>query len=321
MKKIFYLIVLISILSSSTLVSADVFNTASGVVYTDIAYLQATFVNQNPSLADPGGYVDLLFKVENRGTKKAQNSTLEILPQYPFSLDPGVSAVNSLGVINGLQSGDNAFLVRYKLKVDKDAVDGTNEIKLKYSEGDGTAYKIATFNVSISNPRTDFDVIFQGSSTTSTSTGTSTSSETSTSSTTLAIANIGANTAQSVIVRIPQQVYFMVIGTSASIIGNLNGGDYTPVNFQIIPTDNSNTSTSREKNLTVEISYTDTLGIRRTIQKSIPLNLGTAAGTAGRFTQRSQQSSLSNSVLYIGIGVAGIVVIIVIIKIRTRKKK
>ena len=296
------MIALISILSSSTLVIADVFNTASGVVYTDIAYLQTSFVNQNPSYADPGGYVDLLFKVENRGTKKAQNSTLEILPQYPFSLDPGVSAVNSLGVINGLQSGDN-------------------EVKLKYSEGDGTAYKVATFNVSISNPRTDFDVIFQGSSTTSTSTGTSTSSETSTSSTTLAIANIGANTAQSVIVRIPQQVYFMVIGTSASIIGNLNGGDYTPVNFQIIPTDNSNTSTSREKNLTVEISYTDTLGIRRTIQKSIPLNLGTAVGTAGRFTQRSQQSSLSNSVLYIGIGVAGIVVIIVIIKIRTRKKK
>jgi hypothetical protein len=305
MKKIFYLLISISILLSSTLVNANVFNTTSGVIYTDIAYLKATLVNQNPSTADPGGYVELLFKIENRGTSKAENATLELIPEYPFSLDPGVNAVNMLGTINGLQSGDNAFLVRYKLKVDKDAVDGDNEIKLKYYAGDDSVYNLVTFNISISNPRTEFDVIVQDS-------------------TTLAIANIGANTAQSVIVRIPQQQNFRVNGTSATIIGNLNAGDYTLTTFQLFPVRNSNTS-SVGNILTVEISYTDTLGIRRTIQKNVSYEFsasGFNGNITGRFTQREQSSlGINNSFLYIIIGAVGIVIIAVVVKIRTRKKK
>jgi hypothetical protein len=307
MKKILYLLILISILSSSALAQTNVFNTTSGTVYTDMAYLQATFVNQDPSPADPGAYVNLLFKIENRGTKSAENATLELIPEYPFSLDSGVSAITNLGTINGLQRGENAFLVKYKLKVDKDAINGDNEIKLKYYAGDGSVYNIATFNISVSNPRTDFDVVVQDS-------------------TTLAMANIGANTAQSVIVRIPEQQNFRVNGTSASIIGNLNAGDYTLVTFQLFPVRTSNIS-SGGNNLTVEISYTDTLGIRRTIQKNVSYGFGVGGingNATGQFTQRGQSSlGISNSLLYIIIGAVGIVIVVVVVlvKIRTRKKK
>ena len=305
MKKILYLLIIISILSSFTLAEgASVINTASGVVFTDVSYLQINLVNQDPSSADPGSYVDLLFKVENIGTNSVENVTLELLPKYPFSLDPNVDAVKELGTINGLQRGSNAFLVRYKLKVDKDAVNGDNEIKLKYSEGDGSSYSIVKFNVSVSNPRTDFDVVAQDS-------------------TTLAIANIGANTASSVIVRIPEQQNFRVNGTSATIIGNLNAGDYTLVTFQLFSMRSSNIS-SGGNNLTVEISYTDTLGIRRTIQKNVLFGFGGSGfdgNMTGRFTQRNQSQTINNSLLYIGIGVVGIVVVVVIIKVRTRKKK
>lgn len=320
MKKILYLLTVLSILSSLTLVeSASVFNTASGVVFIDMSYLQFTLVNQNPSSADPGGYVDLLFKIENWGTESAENVTFELLPTYPFSLDPGVSTVNNIGTINSLQRGDNAYLIRYKIKVDKDAVDGSSQIKLKYSYGDGTAYSTQTFDVTISNPRTDFDIVVQDS-------------------TTLAIANIGSNTAYSVIVKIPKQENFVVSGASANIIGNLNAGDYTLTTFQIttIGTANisninrrmsttealANVSASEGKNLTVEISYTDTLGIRRTVQKEVSFD---SVSESTKSTIQASQSSTfiigNNGLTYIIIGVVGIVVVVAFLKIRKRKKK
>lgn len=307
MKKILYLIILISILSISTLVSAGIIDTTSGIIVTDTSYIKISLVNQNPVSAVPGDYVELLFKVENRGTSSSNNVTLELIPEYPFSLDPGVNAVNNLGTVSGLQSGNNAFLVKYKVKVDKDAVDGDNEIKLRYSENSASAYYTQAFNVSVMNPRTDFDVVFQDS-------------------TDLAIVNVGANTAQSVIVKIPEQPNFRVNGTSATIIGNLNAGDYTLVTFQLSPVRTSNTS-SGENNLTVEISYTDTLGIRRTIQKNVSYGFGTSGfngNATERFTQRGQSSTYllgSNGLTYIAIGVVGIVIVVAVLKLRKRKKK
>jgi hypothetical protein len=318
MKKLLPLFILVGVLTNLTLVESvtGVYNTSSGLIYTDTVYLKTIFVNQNPTSAEPGGYVDLLFKIENWGTESAENVTFELLPMYPFSLDPGVSTVNNIGTINSLQRGDNAYLIRYKIKVDKDAVDGSSQIKLKYSYGDGTAYSTQTFDVTISNPRTDFDIVVQDS-------------------TTLAIANIGSNTAYSVIVKIPKQENFVVSGASANIIGNLNAGDYTLTTFQINPTGIANVSerrmpptgafnvsTSGGKNLTVEISYTDTLGIRRTVQKEVSFD---SVSESTKSTIQASQSSTfiigNNGLTYIIIGVVGIVVVVAFLKIRKRKKK
>lgn len=308
MKKILCLLIMISILSVSAFAQSptNVFNTSSGTVYTDVSYIQTSLVNQDPYPADPGAYVNLLFKIENRGTVSANNVSVELLPEYPFSLDPGVNPVTNLGTVGSLQIGNNAFLVNYNVRVDENAINGENEIKLKYSTGDGSTYNNATFDVDISNPRTTFAVIAQDAST-------------------LAIANTGNNTAMAVIIGIPDQPNFRVNGTTDSILGNLNAGDYTLATFQIIPVRSNNSSTV-SNNLTVEVSYTDTLGIRRTVDVYVPYNFATSFGngfgnTTGRFTRSGSSLTLSNGLLYIVIGVVGIVVIVVIIKIRTRKKK
>jgi hypothetical protein len=315
MKKILYLLVLTSILLVSVMAQATSVQiqdstpgvTNSNTVITGASYLKAILVSQDPSLADPGAYVNVLFQIENLGTDNANNVTVELIPEYPFSLNPGVSAINQIGTINGLAgnsaiTGSSAFQVKYKLRIDDNAVNGDNEIKLKYSEGDGSTYKIATFNISVTKPRTDFDVVAQDS-------------------TTLAIANIGANTASSVIVRIPDQPNFRVNGTSATIIGNLNAGDYTLATFQLFQIRTSNTS-SGPSNLTVEISYTDTLGIRRTLDKYVPFGFtsGFSGNITGRLTQRGTQT-ISNGMLYIAIGAVGIVIVVVVLKLRSRKKK
>ena len=86
--------------------------------------------------------------------------------------------------------------------------------------------------------------------------------------------------------------------------------------------------------LLVQIAYTDVFGVRQTIQKQVNLSTGSTSGFStrsttqgtsssfsGSFSSQSQSSSnLSNSILYIGIGVAGIVVIVAVIQIARKKK-
>jgi len=298
-------------------------------IVNDAVALKTTFVNQDPYSAEPGGYVDLLFNVENQGTKTAENVVFELLPEYPFSLDPGSNATKELGTIT--MTNEDAFAVKYKLRVDKDAIKGDNEISLRYTYGSGSFEKFyitEKFNVSVSDPRTDFDVIVQDSTS---------------ASTTLAIANIGANTAYSAIVKIPEQEAFRVTGTSANVMGNLDAGDYTLASFQITPVGiatnatmgRGNATAFREsmnatigggvgRNLTVEISYTDTLGIRRTVQKEVRLdaNFGINGTFVGQTrTTQGSQSLISNGLLYIVIGVVGIIAVIVFFKFRNRAKK
>jgi hypothetical protein len=341
MKKLLFLLILVGVLSVNSIVSAEIITTKSGsIIYKDVS-LKTTFVNQDPYPAEPNAYVNLVFKLENWGTEKAENTVFELLPEYPFSLDNGVSATKELGTINGVQTNQNAFLIKYKVRVDKDALDDESEIGVKctynYAAENG-AVVTDKFNVTVSNPRTDFDVVVQDSTA-----GT----------TTLAIANIGANTGYSLIVRIPEQQNFGVTGTSANIIGNLNAGDYTLVSFQItsntgianitgkrgnIPPTGGNMTQIRPSfnrtasnismvgggNLAVEISYTDTLGIRRTVQKEVRLDASgtTRTGTITRSTTQGTQLQLpSGGLMYIGIGVVGIIVIVVIFRLRRKRKK
>jgi hypothetical protein len=99
-------------------------------------------VNQNPDPAEPGGYVEVRFKVENIGRGVAKDVVFEIMPEYPFSLDPGANAKIRIGDIEARQVGEEAYIIYYKLRVDKKAVQGRNAIKLRYSTDNGVTWKI-----------------------------------------------------------------------------------------------------------------------------------------------------------------------------------
>jgi hypothetical protein len=329
MKNILWVFVFAGILLSPMAVWAIDQNSSSSYPVSDMASLGVGLVNQNPSDAVPGEYVDLLFKLENFGRESASGVSVEIVPSYPFSLDQGVSATQELGTISAMQRNNDSFQVRYRLKVDKDAVNGVSKITLKYTydSGNGVSEYENTFDIYVSNPRTDFEIVPQDSSD---------------STTTLAIANVGANTAYSTIVSIPQQDGFRTTGASSSILGSLNAGDYSVVSFQIVSMGGMNATGSGRtyqrnssfvpgnfatgnRNLTVDISYTDALGIRRTVEKDIQLDLAAANRTA--FYQRNQTNGAalaftsSSGMTYIIIGIVGIVAIVAVIKIRARKKK
>lgn len=95
------------------------------------ARINITIVNQEPDPVEPGDYVTVRFKFENKGSANAEDVTVELLPEYPFSLYSD-EAVKKIGSIYGKQIGDMGVIVKYRIRVDKDAVEGENELELRY---------------------------------------------------------------------------------------------------------------------------------------------------------------------------------------------
>ena len=271
-----------------------------------------------PSSLRPGEKTNITFTIANKGSSSINNIV--------FTWTSSGNTILPLGsdnrVIIPLISANSYYDIQTQVSVSPSATSGVYplSISIQYTDKSGANQTISsTAGIEIGG-ETDFDVSVQDSTA---------------SSTTLAITNIGASTAYSVIVSIPQQEIFRATGTSTNVMGNLNAGDYTLTSFQITqvsdfqitPTRNAtNVSTSQQRNLIVEISYTDTLGVRRIIQKEVSQNevgsiMNTTFGGGTRTAQGSQlQISGSNGLLYIGIGIVGIVAVVVFLKFRKRIK-
>ncbi len=104
---------------------------------------------QDPDPVEPGKEVEASFKIENNGTT-SNNVIFEILPEYPFSIVPGEIAAKTIGTIGTSQNSRQSVIVRYKLKVAQDAVDGNHEIKVRYkSEGFDSWVLIEKLNIKV----------------------------------------------------------------------------------------------------------------------------------------------------------------------------
>jgi len=118
-----------------------VYATVSFAAISSSADIDVSLINQNPDPAEPGKYVEVKWKVENIGSSNAENVIFEILPKFPFSLEPGESATQKIGSIWGRQIGDYGVMVTYRLKVDENAVEGQNEIEVRYSIDNGVSWQ------------------------------------------------------------------------------------------------------------------------------------------------------------------------------------
>lgn len=224
-----------------------------------------------PYPVNPGEYFTLWIKAENMGSTSTKNAIFELVPVFPFSLDSNEDPIRRYGELDA-----RPVVLEYKIRVDKNAVEGPNEIKLKYNS-DGTGFSIwveRTFNIEINDAQTDFDLVIQ---------------EVNNNDVTLAIANIGKNTANSVIVKIPNQDNFEVVGTSGQMVGNLEDGDYTLVSFKI------NEKRDSKNLLTLQIYYTDNIGERRNLTKEIKFGTtNTPPSFAGKEGTQAGHSSGRN---------------------------
>jgi hypothetical protein len=141
----------------------------------------------------------------------------------------------------------------------------------------------------------------------------------------LSVANVGNNMAYSVKVSVPDQDGYKVSGSSSTIVGNLEKGDYTIASFNVastqaaggneegsggVPPDSAKagsegenvTSTSMDSNpLKVQIEYTDAKGERITVDKEVELEMTSGNMTAADQAGSGRSAGIGSYLLYIAV--------------------
>jgi hypothetical protein len=110
------------------------------------------------------------------------------------------------------------------------------------------------------------------------------------------ISNIGNNGANSVKISVPSQANWTVTdGSNSVILGNMQKGDYTNVDFNLQPI-----STGQELPLKFEISYTSSDGLRQVQEKTLSLYSSPFEPSAvSKLPEEESGSSSSSSLLWI----------------------
>jgi hypothetical protein len=268
-----------------------------------------------------GEETKLKFTITNIGNSPLQNLVFSwneengvILPVYS----------DNTKYIKYLDVSESTEL-EYTVVADVNAVAGLYQLDLSlvFEDGNGGYREINTTTGVFVSGETDFDVTF---------------SESSTGQTSLYVANTGNNPAYSVTVRIPEQDNFVVRGSTASIVGNLDKGDYTIVSFQVTPTSASLGGTgvadhsqqrqlseedrqklregssqriaSQNNNLGVLIEYTDATGVRRTVEKTVPIQLMAMSSDGAQLNTRmgQQQSIWKNPTFIVTIAIVVLII-------------
>jgi len=259
----------------------------------------AQIVTINKASMDVGKEEPLEFIVTNTGNSPLKNMVISwkdpkgvILPVYS----------DNTKYIKYLKP-NQSVTVDYSVMADVNADPGlyTLDINLNFEDYDSSNKSIQTTAGLFVGGETDFDVSFSKSDVGETS---------------LSVANVGNNMAYSVKVSVPDQDNYKVSGSSSTIVGNLEKGDYTIASFDVTSTQSTQSATGTEKSsvggnissastesdpLKVQIEYTDTKGDRLTVDKEVKLDLTSGNMTAQGEAGGPGSSGVSSYLLYIAI--------------------
>ncbi|MBU0628467.1 MAG: COG1361 S-layer family protein [Nanoarchaeota archaeon] len=102
----------------------------------DSSLISVSLVNQDPDPAIAGDVVEIRVGVENRGGVASENLVLEFIPQYPFITITGENNIKEVGTIASYQYDNDMKIVKFKVRVDRDAIAGQYELRMKeYQKG------------------------------------------------------------------------------------------------------------------------------------------------------------------------------------------
>ncbi|HWQ44218.1 MAG TPA: COG1361 S-layer family protein [Methanosarcina barkeri] len=241
--------------------------------------------------------------ITNTGTSPIKNLVISwkdpkgvILPVYS----------DNTKYIKYLEAGDSVT-VSYSIMADVNADPGlyTLDMDLSYEDYESNEQSINTTAGLFVGGETDFDVSF---------------SESDAGEISLSVANVGNNMAYSVKVSVPDQDDYKVSGSSSTIVGNLEKGDYTIASFNVASSQGAGgspeaspdsakssdkgeneTSVSMDTNpLKVQIEYTDAKGERITVNKEVKLETtSTGNMTAQGPGEQGNSSEFGSYLLYI----------------------
>lgn len=233
---------------SLLIISALILLNLVSATLTPSCELRVDLFNQDPYPAVPGDYVKVIFQVRGVENSACRDVVFSIVPEYPFSLDTDKSS--SITIKGGTYTNDyNAFLmVPYTLRVNKDAIEGYNALKIKYST-DRTLSSFVTedFDIKVEDVKTDFQIFVRDY-------------DSMKNTITFEILNSGKNDVEALVFKIPKQENIVVRRSSTNIIGSLDSNDFTTTNFEAVPSNGE---------IKIELEYTDSINKRRIYETSV----------------------------------------------------
>jgi len=208
--------------------------------------LGVSLINQDPYPAIPNHEVELVFQVTGVENDDCRNVAFEVIEKFPFSIIEG-ELVRTLKENTYTSSYKREWMIPYDLFVDPNALNGESELITKYYAG--TEDKITTlkFNISIEDSRAEFETYIKDYSY-------------STKELTLEILNIADVDVEALTIEIQKQKNIDVRGTNRVIVGDLDSNEYSSADFK---------ADIRDGEITIKISYTDQVGIRREVDQNV----------------------------------------------------
>ena len=258
-------------------------------VVADTCDLEVSLINQDPYPAVPGDYVKLVFQVDGVGSSECSDISFKLLEDYPIEFNPGESGLQVFKKVNYLKDYESSILVPYEVRIDEDALDGSNPIEVSVTnQGDSPISK--TFNIEVENTIADFEVYVKDY-------------DYSTGELTIEVLNIGDSDIEALTLELDKQDNVQVKGSNRIVVGDLDSNEYTTADFEAIPQDGE---------IEVKLIYSDSINVRRETTKTVIFD-------SSYFTDRiADQKS-------IGVGTyifwAVIIIIVIYFFYRRHKKK
>ncbi len=98
--------------------------------------LDVSVLKYEPCPAEIGQYVDVWIKVDNFQSGRSDDVSIELVPEYPLSLDSNSNAIKNIGIL----APDTASVQEYRLYVDENAKPGTGSFDIRYQGESGDSW-------------------------------------------------------------------------------------------------------------------------------------------------------------------------------------
>lgn len=264
---------------------------ATSIVSATACDLSVTLLNQDPYPAVPGDYVKLVFQLEGLDKPGCSDITFNLPEDYPIEFDPGKDGARKFSKIDYIKDYNSNILIPYEIRIDEDALDGTNPIEVNF-QSKGDALRSETFEIEVADVKANFEVYVKDY-------------DYSTHEITLEILNIESVDIEALTVEIPKQDNIQVKGPSRIVVGDLDSNEYTTADFE---------ATLKDGEITISLTYSDSINVRRTMEKTISFD-------SSYFTDRKVDQTTTGTGTYIFWGIILVLIIYFTYKKISKKKK
>ncbi len=279
-----------NVLITSIIACIFIFNLVSA---SETCTLGVTMINQDPYPAVPGDYVKIVFQITGIENPNCGELSFELIEQYPISFDPNETLIKKF--LGGTYTKDyNSYLIiPYKVRLDKNALNGENPIDMKYGTGDlNASANLKTFYLEVEDTHADFELHIDDYSY-------------ATKELTIEVLNIVDVDVEALTLEIPKQENIQISGTNRVIVGDLDSNEYTTADFKGI---------IKGKNIEIKLFYTDQTGARRELMKTINFD-------SSYFINTQEKNGISWTTIFIVIALIGLIVWGFLRKRRKKKER